>query len=133
MSSTLELTKSLINRASVTPDDIGCQALMIDRLKRIGFMVQPLKFGEVDNFWAVRGDSGPVFAFAGHTDVVPAGVAACAIIIPSLRQAQPVGSRVQPALPHHPHASTLSTPLANAHHAPRPFLDLSLIPIPELT
>jgi len=73
MSSTLELTKSLINRASVTPDDKGCQALMIDRLKKIGFMVQPLKFGEVDNFWAVRGDSGPVFAFAGHTDVVPAG------------------------------------------------------------
>ena len=73
MSSTLELTKSLINRASVTPDDKGCQALMIDRLKKIGFTVQPLKFGEVDNFWAVRGDSGPVFAFAGHTDVVPAG------------------------------------------------------------
>ncbi len=73
MSSTLKLTKSLINRASVTPDDKGCQALMIDRLKKIGFTVQPLKFGEVDNFWAVRGDSGPVFAFAGHTDVVPAG------------------------------------------------------------
>mgnify|MGYP000338970545 FL=1 len=73
MSSTLELTKSLINRASVTPDDKGCQALMIDRLKKIGFTVQPLKFGEVDNFWAVRGDSGPVFTFAGHTDVVPAG------------------------------------------------------------
>ena len=73
MSSTLELTKSLINRASVTPDDKGCQALMIDRLKKIGFTVQPLKFGEGDNFWAVRGDSGPVFAFAGHTDVVPAG------------------------------------------------------------
>jgi len=73
MSSTLELTKSLINRASVTPDDKGCQALMIDRLKKIGFTVQPLKFGEVDNFWATRGNGGPLFAFAGHTDVVPAG------------------------------------------------------------
>mgnify|MGYP002528482572 CR=1 FL=1 len=56
MSSTLELTKSLINIASVTPDDKGCQALMIDRLIKIGFTVQPLKFGEVDNFWAVRGE-----------------------------------------------------------------------------
>ena len=73
MSETLALAKLLISKSSVTPDDKGCQALMIDRLNKIGFTVQALKFGEVDNFWAVRGDSGPVFAFAGHTDVVPAG------------------------------------------------------------
>ena len=73
MSETLALAKLLISKSSVTPDDKGCQALMIDRLNKIGFTVKVLKFGEVDNFWAVRGDSGPVFAFAGHTDVVPAG------------------------------------------------------------
>ena len=73
MSETLALAKLLISKSSVTPDDKGCQALMIDRLNKIGFTVQVLKFGEVDNFWAVRGGSGPVFAFAGHTDVVPAG------------------------------------------------------------
>jgi succinyl-diaminopimelate desuccinylase len=73
MSQTLELTKSLISKASVTPDDKGCQAIMIDRLKKIGFTINPLKFGDVDNFWATHGDSGPLFAFAGHTDVVPAG------------------------------------------------------------
>ena len=73
MSKTLELAKQLINNPSVTPDDMGCQELMINRLRRIGFSIHTLKFGEVDNFWAVRGNSGPVFAFAGHTDVVPAG------------------------------------------------------------
>jgi len=73
MSATLELAKSLISRASVTPDDNGCQDLMIDRLKKIGFTIYPLKFGDVDNFWAVHGNNGPIFAFAGHTDVVPAG------------------------------------------------------------
>ena len=73
MSNTLELAKSLISKASITPDDHGCQAIMIDRLKKIGFEIHPLKFGDVDNFWAVHGDSGPLFAFAGHTDVVPAG------------------------------------------------------------
>jgi len=73
MSATLELAKSLISRASVTPDDNGCQDLMIDRLKKIGFTIYPLKFGDVDNFWAVHGNNSPIFAFAGHTDVVPAG------------------------------------------------------------
>ena len=73
MSNTLELAKSLISKPSITPDDLGCQAIMIDRLKKIGFEIHPLKFGDVDNFWAVHGDSGPLFAFAGHTDVVPAG------------------------------------------------------------
>jgi succinyl-diaminopimelate desuccinylase len=73
MSQTLELAKSLINRPSVTPYDKGCQAIMIDRLKKIGFKIHPLKFGDVDNFWATHGNTGPIFSFAGHTDVVPAG------------------------------------------------------------
>ncbi len=73
MSNTLELAKSLISKPSITPDDFGCQAIMIDRLKKIGFEIYPLKFGDVENFWAVHGNSGPLFAFAGHTDVVPAG------------------------------------------------------------
>ena len=70
---TLELAKSLISRPSVTPNDKGCQAIMIDRLEKIGFKIHPLKFGDVDNFWATHGDTGPIFSFAGHTDVVPAG------------------------------------------------------------
>ena len=73
MSETLELAKSLISKASVTPDDKGCQSIMIERLKKIGFEIHPLKFGDVDNFWATRGNGDPLFAFAGHTDVVPAG------------------------------------------------------------
>ena len=73
MNNTLELAKSLISQASVTPDDNGCQSIMIERLKKIGFEIHPLKFGDVDNFWATRGNSGPIFTFAGHTDVVPAG------------------------------------------------------------
>jgi len=73
MSATLELTQDLIARASVSPTDGGCQALMIQRLQRIGFSVETLRFGPVDNFWAKRGRGGPVFCFAGHTDVVPTG------------------------------------------------------------
>jgi succinyl-diaminopimelate desuccinylase len=73
MERTLELTCELIRRQSVTPDDAGCQALMMDRLARLGFRCTPLRFGDVENFWAVRGDSGPLLVFAGHTDVVPTG------------------------------------------------------------
>jgi succinyl-diaminopimelate desuccinylase len=72
-SKTLELTQELISRASVSPTDGGCQALMIERLEAIGFGVEKLRFGPVDNFWAKRGSGGPVFCFAGHTDVVPSG------------------------------------------------------------
>ena len=72
-SPTLALTKALISRASVTPQDKGCQELMIERLNAIGFDIEHLRFGDVDNFWAVRGDSGPILCFAGHTDVVPTG------------------------------------------------------------
>lgn len=70
---TLELACDLLRRASVTPEDEGCQALMADRLSAIGFHCEHLRFGDVDNLWAVRGDSGPIIAFAGHTDVVPTG------------------------------------------------------------
>lgn len=72
-SATLALTKQLISRASVTPVDQGCQQLMIERLEAIGFVVENLRFDDVDNFWAVRGESGPILCFAGHTDVVPTG------------------------------------------------------------
>jgi succinyl-diaminopimelate desuccinylase len=69
----VQLTEELISRASVSPTDGGCQALMIDRLAAIGFTVEKLPFGPVENFWAKRGGTGPVFCFAGHTDVVPPG------------------------------------------------------------
>jgi succinyl-diaminopimelate desuccinylase len=72
-SPTLELTKQLISRQSVTPEDDGCQQLMTDRLVKAGFNIQPLPFEDVDNFWAIRGESGPILCFAGHTDVVPSG------------------------------------------------------------
>jgi succinyl-diaminopimelate desuccinylase len=70
---TLELACDLLRRASVTPEDEGCQALMADRLSAIGFHCEHLRFGDVDNLWAVHGEDGPIFAFAGHTDVVPTG------------------------------------------------------------
>jgi len=73
VSQTLELTKQLISRQSVTPEDDGCQQLMTDRLVKAGFNIQPLPFEDVDNFWAIRGESGPILCFAGHTDVVPSG------------------------------------------------------------
>ncbi|WP_027328815.1 succinyl-diaminopimelate desuccinylase [Marinimicrobium agarilyticum] len=73
MTPTLELARDLISRRSVTPEDAGCQDLMIQRLEAIGFTVERLRFAEVDNFWATRGSSGPLLAFAGHTDVVPTG------------------------------------------------------------
>jgi succinyl-diaminopimelate desuccinylase len=72
-SPTLSLTKQLIARYSVTPNDEGCQQLMIDRLNALGFSVTNLRFEDVDNFWAIRGDAGPILCFAGHTDVVPTG------------------------------------------------------------
>jgi succinyl-diaminopimelate desuccinylase len=72
-SETLRLTQDLMARASVSPTDGGCQAMMIKRLEAIGFSVEPMRFGPVDNFWAKRGGAGPVFCFAGHTDVVPPG------------------------------------------------------------
>ncbi|HAN69166.1 MAG TPA: succinyl-diaminopimelate desuccinylase [Halieaceae bacterium] len=73
MERTLALTCDLIRRQSVTPEDAGCQALMMERLQQLGFTCTRLRFGEVENFWAVRGESGPLLVFAGHTDVVPTG------------------------------------------------------------
>ncbi|MFQ3310579.1 MAG: succinyl-diaminopimelate desuccinylase [Oceanospirillaceae bacterium] len=73
LSPTIALAQDLMARASVTPEDKGCQELMIARLKAIGFNVERMPFGDVDNFWARRGTDKPVLAFAGHTDVVPSG------------------------------------------------------------
>ncbi|MGB0663827.1 MAG: succinyl-diaminopimelate desuccinylase [Pontibacterium sp.] len=72
-SATVELACDLISRPSVTPEDAGCQDLMISRLEAIGFEVERLQFEDVSNFWARKGTEGPVFCFAGHTDVVPSG------------------------------------------------------------
>ncbi len=72
-SPTLKLAQALIARPSVTPEDAGCQALLMTHLKPLGFHAQRLRFGEVDNLWARRGTQGPLFVFAGHTDVVPPG------------------------------------------------------------
>lgn len=73
MSKTLELAKDLIARRSNTPEDAGCQQVMIKRLEPLGFKVERMRFGDVDNFYARRGNSGPLLVFAGHTDVVPTG------------------------------------------------------------
>ena len=70
---TLALTQQLIALPSITPNDSGCQALMGERLARAGFAVENMRFGEVDNLWATRGEGGPLLVFAGHTDVVPPG------------------------------------------------------------
>lgn len=70
---TLELAKALIARRSMTPDDAGCQEILIDRLEKLGFRVERMRFGNVDNFWARKGETSPVICFAGHTDVVPSG------------------------------------------------------------
>lgn len=73
MSSTLELAMDLIVRPSITPEDIGCQDMMMARLEAVGFQSEKLRFKGVKNFWSRHGTSAPVFVFAGHTDVVPPG------------------------------------------------------------
>lgn len=73
MKEVVELTKELLLRPSVTPDDAGCQVLIAERLQRAGFVCERLRFGEVDNLWATHGRDGPVLALLGHTDVVPSG------------------------------------------------------------
>lgn len=72
-SPTLQLACELIRRPSVTPDDKGCQQVMTARLESLGFTITRVDHADVENFWAVRGDSGPTLCFAGHTDVVPSG------------------------------------------------------------
>ena len=69
----VEFAKQLIRIPSITPHDKGCQQLLIQHLQQLGFTIEKLPFGEVNNFWARRGKQGPVLAFAGHTDVVPTG------------------------------------------------------------
>lgn len=69
----LALAKDIMSRESVTPVDAGCQDVMIARLKAIGFTIEPMVFEDTTNFWARRGTEAPLFCFAGHTDVVPAG------------------------------------------------------------
>lgn len=73
MSKTLDLAVDLVQRASVTPEDVGCQQMIADFLRPLGFTIEHLRFGDVDNLWARRGCATPLFVFAGHTDVVPTG------------------------------------------------------------
>ena len=73
MFTTLDLALDLLRRPSITPEDAGCQETLIARLETLGFRVERLRFGAVDNLWARLGEGGPLFAFAGHTDVVPPG------------------------------------------------------------
>jgi succinyl-diaminopimelate desuccinylase len=73
MTATLDLAKQLITIPSITPDDLGCQKIIAERLAAIGFTIEHLRFDEVDNLWARYGTRPPLFVFAGHTDVVPSG------------------------------------------------------------
>ncbi len=73
MSKTLELAIDLLRRQSNTPEDAGCQEMMIARLEALGFNIERMRFGDVDNFYARRGNTAPLLVFAGHTDVVPTG------------------------------------------------------------
>ncbi len=73
MGETLDLARALIARRSLTPEDAGCQALLGERLRALGFALEPLASGGVTNLWARRGRSAPLVCFAGHTDVVPTG------------------------------------------------------------
>ena len=70
---TAQLTQELLQRPSVTPQDEGCQDLIGERLGDIGFSLESMRFGDVDNLWARFGTEGPLLVFAGHTDVVPTG------------------------------------------------------------
>lgn len=72
-SDTLELSLQLLRQPSVTPLDHTCQDIMAERLSKIGFNIEAMRFEDVDNLWARRGTEAPVFCFAGHTDVVPTG------------------------------------------------------------
>ena len=70
---TIALAQALISRPSVTPEDVGCQALMMSYLEPLNFANETMVFEDTTNLWARRGNTEPVFCFAGHTDVVPAG------------------------------------------------------------
>ena len=70
---TLALAQQLIACRSLTPSDSGCQEILINRLEKLGFHIEKMRFGDVDNLWARLGNTAPVLCFAGHTDVVPTG------------------------------------------------------------
>jgi len=94
MSATLDLTLDLISRPSVTPIDADCQTIMAERLAKIGFHIEKMRFGDVDNLWARRGTTAPLFCFAGHTDVVPTGDLgkwSSAPFVPEIRDGQLYG------------------------------------------
>ncbi|HIF9421469.1 TPA: succinyl-diaminopimelate desuccinylase [Photobacterium damselae] len=69
----ISLAKDLLSRRSVTPEDAGCQDVMIERLRQLGFCIETMVFDDTTNLWARRGTQAPLFVFAGHTDVVPSG------------------------------------------------------------
>ena len=69
----IALAKDLMSRPSVTPEDAGCQDVMIARLEQLGFIIETMVFEDTTNLWARRGTQAPLFVFAGHTDVVPSG------------------------------------------------------------
>ena len=73
MSDVFDLTCDLLRRRSVTPDDAGCLPMIAGRLRKLGFRIENLRYGDVDNLWAVHGQGGPLLMFLGHTDVVPTG------------------------------------------------------------
>ena len=69
----IALLSELVRRPSITPEDVGCQEIIAERLDALGFTCESMPFGNVSNLWARRGSSGPVLCFAGHTDVAPPG------------------------------------------------------------
>jgi len=73
MKTAVELAKELLSRASVTPDDAGCQQIIAEQLEQLGFRAEHLRFGDVDNLWITHGERSPCLIFVGHTDVVPTG------------------------------------------------------------
>lgn len=73
MLSLIELVRQLVARPSITPEDEGCQTILCQHLKHLGFAIEHLPFADVNNFWARRGKKSPLFVFVGHTDVVPTG------------------------------------------------------------
>ncbi|MGP1931259.1 MAG: succinyl-diaminopimelate desuccinylase [Arsenophonus sp. ET-YP4-MAG3] len=69
----IKLTKQLIQQPSISPNDHGCQIILINRLKKLNFSIEVMLFNNTTNLWALHGKQGKTLAFAGHTDVVPAG------------------------------------------------------------
>ena len=69
----IEVTKILVSKASITPLDEGCQDYLKEQLAALGFENETMLFADTTNLWSRRGKTGPVFCFAGHTDVVPTG------------------------------------------------------------